>query len=69
MKAVVAAFNQVKALVGAFSVITNLRMELFEALMATGQVGEGAGGASLPLADTRPSPEFYKHFHTRKYLG
>ena len=35
MKAVVAAFNQEKALVGAFSVITNLRMELFEALVAT----------------------------------
>ena len=33
MKAVVAAFNQEKALVGAFSVITNLRMQLFEALM------------------------------------
>ena len=31
MKAVVAAFNQEKALVGAFYVITNLRMELFEA--------------------------------------
>ena len=35
MKAVVAAFNQEKALVGAFSVITNLRMELFEALVCT----------------------------------
>ena len=35
MKAVVAAFNQEKALVGAFSVITNLRMELFEALEET----------------------------------
>ena len=33
MKVVVAAFNQEKALVGAFSVITNLRMELFEALV------------------------------------
>ena len=33
MKAVVAAFNQEKALVGAFSVITNLRMEFFEALL------------------------------------
>ena len=33
MKAVVAAFNQEKALVGAFSVIANLRMELFEALV------------------------------------
>ena len=32
MKALVGAFNQEKALVGAFSVITNLRMELFEAL-------------------------------------
>ena len=35
MKAVVAAFNQERALVGAFSVITNLRMELFEALQNT----------------------------------
>ena len=35
MKAVVAAFNQEKALVGAFSVITNLRMELFQALEGT----------------------------------
>ena len=35
MKAVVAAFNQEKALVGAFSVITNLRMELFRALPVT----------------------------------
>ena len=32
VKAVVAACNQEKALVGAFSVITNLRMELFQAL-------------------------------------
>ena len=36
MKAVVAAFNQEKALVGAFSVITNLRMEIFEALLQAG---------------------------------
>ena len=35
MKAVVAAFNQEKALVGAFSVITKLRMELFQALHMT----------------------------------
>ena len=33
VKAVVAAFNQEKALVGAFSVTTNLRMDLFEALV------------------------------------
>ena len=32
MKVLVGAFYQEKALVGAFSVITNLRMELFEAL-------------------------------------
>ena len=36
MKAVVAAFNQEKALVGAFSVITNLQMELFQTLLSTG---------------------------------
>ena len=35
VKAVVAAFNQEKALVGAFSVIMNLRMDLFEALATT----------------------------------
>ena len=35
VKAVEAAFNQEKALVGAFSVITNLRMDLFEALATT----------------------------------
>ena len=34
MKALVGAFNQEKAL-GAFSVITNLRMELFEALVSS----------------------------------
>ena len=34
MKAVVAAFNQEKALVGGASVITNLWMDLFEALIS-----------------------------------
>ena len=44
MKAVVAAFNQEKALVGAFSVITNLRirMELFEALLKVRMVSSVA---------------------------
>ena len=42
MKAVVAVFNQEKALVGAFSVITNLRMELFEALEQSEQRGASA---------------------------
>ena len=31
----ISAFNQEKALLGAFSVITNLRMELFEAQVDT----------------------------------
>ena len=35
MKAVVGAFNQKKALVGAFSVIANLRMDLIEAQVVT----------------------------------
>ena len=43
MKAVLVAFNQEKALVGAFSVITNLRMELFEALTVS---------VALPNAET-----------------
>ena len=52
MKAVVAAFNQEKALVGAFSVISNLRMELFQALIYTGHVaGVPAGGDVLRQQD------------------
>ena len=38
MKAIAAAFNQEKALAGAFSVITNLRMNLLEALADTAQI-------------------------------
>ena len=51
MKAVVAAFNQEKALVGAFSVITNLLMDLFEALL-----GGGPAAARVPagLPPARP---------------
>ena len=48
MKAVVAAFNQEKALVGAFSVITNLRMKLFEAL--GGEVAERGTQLNVILA-------------------
>ena len=59
MKAVVAAFNQEKALVGAFSVITNLRMELFEALIFTRnilitQAGVPGGGQQRPGAGPGP---------------
>ena len=52
MKAVVAAFNQEKALVGAFSVITNLQMQLFEAPTCTGDLGgcgPGAGSVFIML--------------------
>ena len=48
MKAVVAAFNQEKALVGAFSVITNLRMELFEALDLISQTGDSGSRQARP---------------------
>ena len=54
MKAVVAAFNQEKALVvGAFSVITNLRMEVFEALLPRHPGPGDAGCVPAP----RPPPE------------
>ena len=41
VKALLASFSQEKALVGAFSVITNLRMDFFEALVNT---SPGPGG-------------------------
>ena len=47
MKAVVAAFNQDKALVRAFSVITNFRMDLFEALVDTSHVKQRADSADI----------------------
>ena len=52
VKAVVAAFNQEKALVGAFSVITNLRMELFGALV-------GDPRHSVVISNTLGSDENY----------
>ena len=63
MKAVVAAFNQEKALVGAFSAITNLRMELFQALVcvhlyqvADDEVGAGRHPEAVPVHDLRRHP-------------
>ena len=53
MKAVVAAFNQEKALVGAFSVITNLRMQLFEALITTQPHPASAAGDTGKCDTTR----------------
>ena len=55
MKAVVAAFNQEKALVGAFSVITNHRMQLFEALEQAGLHRQLPGdGAAVPRPRRQP---------------
>ena len=56
MKAVVAAFNQEKALVGAFSVITNLRMELLQALVVTMLV-QVRGGQTLEAQYRGLGPE------------
>ena len=52
MKAVVAAFNQEKALVGAFSVITILRMELFQALVVT---CAALAAGPVPVCPRQPS--------------
>ena len=62
MKAVVAALNQEKALVGAFSVITNLRMELFEALMSILQVL----GGDLPALHPLPQLGLHLDPHLRR---
>ena len=53
MKTVVATFNQEKALVGAFSVITNLRMDLFEALVEGAPVSISADTLGLAGAGGR----------------
>ena len=52
MKAVVAAFNQEKALIGAFSVITNLRMELFQALVKDNMIDEEKARAEAAAHET-----------------
>ena len=64
MKAVVAAFNQEKALVGAFSVITNLRMELFEAQVTTGAQHPASG--ECPPQDLDPTQARAFHAVTAK---
>ena len=61
MKAVVAAFNQEKALVGAFSVITNLRMELFQALMCMQLSREHEDTAIVDIIYQLSSP-IHDHF-------
>ena len=57
MKAVV-AFNQEKALVGAFSVITNLRMELFQALLSSQLLETPAEETKIVIKDESSCEEF-----------
>ena len=68
MKAVVAALNQEKALVGAFSVITNLRlwMDLFEALIGTIVQGALPTSPLCPLLNmSRPSSSVVRSLRER----
>ena len=64
MKAVVAAFNQEKVLVGAFYVITNLRMEIFEALtpIITLLAGNLGSSGSRDEAVWRKTEEIFEEF-------
>ena len=71
MKAVVAAFNQEKALVGAFFVITNLRMELFvtritSVVAAVRDVGGDDPGQREPAVRLRHRPH---HDQVQSLLG
>ena len=63
MKAVVAAFNQEKALVRAFSVITNLWMDLFEALMKAVVIMNIAGGIIAVIIGTP------HHFSSKEFAS
>ena len=59
VKVLVRTFNQEKALLGAFSVITNLRMDLFEALVLVlmghyGPVNMGSGVLVLLVTPAAP---------------
>ena len=72
MKAVVAAFNQEKAPIRAFSVITNLRMELFEELETTANVGHRdprhpphGPGASVRMQHRGPGQVIQKCIYRR----
>ena len=59
MKSLVGAFNQEKALVGAFFVITNLRLELFQALAETEQPSTGGRSAARPRLTTLSRAELH----------
>ena len=64
MKAVVAAFNQEKALVGAFSVITNLRMELFWGTTVSIQLAVAVTDMQMMLDDLQNEKTFIDNLFT-----
>ena len=70
MKAVVAALNQEKALVGAFSVITNLRMDLFEALVSSAgmatSLSRGPGRVWRHLSSQQPARSLHEDFTSHR---
>ena len=55
MKALVGAFNQAKALVGAFSVITSLRMDVFKLYDQLGR--DIVAAAKSVISDTRAASQ------------
>ena len=65
MKAVVATFNQEKALVGAFSVITNLRMDLFQALLQAPPDTTPAPNTTEPESDPLFPPDLFNQKQLR----
>ena len=60
MKAVVAAFNQEKTIVGAFSVITNLRMKIFEALLQTADTGAVCEEAAVRWGEVEQLQRYFR---------
>ena len=69
MKAVVAAFNQEKALVGAFSVITNLRMELFQALVTCQIAAAHSALISYLVVVVIAWPDLHTNYHFNKLFS
>ena len=69
MKAVVATFNQEKALVGAFSVITNLRMELFQALVTCQIAAAHSALISYLVIVVMAWPDLHTNYHLNKLFS
>ena len=57
MKGLVGAFNQEKAIVGAFSVITNLRIDLYPSAQLSVQSIHGGAGMTSPVVQARSAAQ------------